>query len=412
MKTDLDNLMQAHNLDALLVIGRGQHNPPMVYLTGGGHLTNADLLKKRGEAPILFHYPMERDEAAKTGLITRNLSDYRLTDLLKEANGDPIKAAVLRYQKMLTEYGVISGRMALYGQSDTGAAYAVFTALQQAMPGLTLIGEVGNSVLLQAMATKDAVEVERIRRVGQITTHVVGQTAEFLTSHLVRDGALVKADGSALTIGGVKRRINLWLAEAGLENPEDCIFAIGHDAGVPHSSGNPTDLLRLGQTIVFDIFPCEAGGGYHYDFTRTWCLGYAPDEALALYEDVLSVYRQIRGEMQVGALCKPFQARTCELFEKQGHPTIQSDPKTQVGYVHGLGHGLGLQVHEGPMMGMGATDADRLVPGVVITVEPGLYYPERGLGVRLEDTVYVQPDGMIEVLAEYPLDLVLPLKNG
>lgn len=410
MKTDIDNLMQAHNLDALLVTGRGQHNPPMVYLTGGGHLTNADLLKKRGEPPVLFHYAMERDEAAKTGLITKNLADYRLADLLKQANGDAAQAAVLRYQKMLTEYGVTEGRVALFGQGDAGTIYATFTALQKVMPGLTLLGEIGSTVLLEAMATKSPEEVERIRRVGQVTTQVVGKTAEFLSSHPASEGALMKADGSPLTIGEVKRRINLWLAEGGLENPEGCIFAIGRDAGVPHSSGNPGDFLRLGQTIVFDIFTCEAGGGYHYDFTRTWCLGYAPDEALKLYEDVLSVYRTIREEMKVDALCKPYQQRACALFETQGHPTIQSDPQTQVGYVHGLGHGLGLQVHERPMMGAGASETDRLVPGVVITVEPGLYYPERGLGVRLEDTVYVRPDGQIETLAEYPLDLVLPVK--
>ena len=410
MKSDLDRLMQAHNLEAILVIGRGQHNPPMVYLTGGGHLTNADLIKKRGEPPVLFHYAMERDEAAKTGLTTKNLADYRLVDLLKEANGDAVQAAVLRYQKMLSEYGVTAGRVALFGQGDAGAIYATFTALQQAMPGLTLLGEVGSTVLLEAMATKSPEEVERIRRVGQITTQVVGQTAEFLSSQRAKDGALVKSDGTPLRLGEVKRLINLWLAEKGLENPENCIFAIGRDAGVPHSSGNPDDLMRLGETIVFDIFPCEAGGGYHYDFTRTWCLGYAPDEALKLYEDVLSVYRTIRSEMKVNALCKPYQQRACELFEAQGHPTIQSDPQTQAGYVHGLGHGLGLQVHERPMMGAGASEADRLVPGVVITVEPGLYYPERGLGVRLEDTVYVRPDGLIEVLAEYPLGLVLPVK--
>ena len=260
------------------------------------------------------------------------------------------------------------------------------------------------------MATKDSVEVDRIRRMGAVTTSVVGEVAEFLTSHSVLDEALVTAERAPLTIGNVKRRINLWLAERGVENPEDTIFAIGRDAGVPHSSGTPTDVIRLGQTIVFDIFPCEAGGGYFYDFTRTWCLGYATDEVLALYEDVLAVYQQVMDALELGVQCIEYQRLTCDLFAGQGHLTTQDDPATQVGYVHSLGHGVGLNVHERPWFGRTATPDDRLTSGVVFTVEPGLYYPEQGMGIRLEDTVWARPDGQMEVLAEYPLDLVIPMK--
>ena len=130
------------------------------------------------------------------------------------------------------------------------------------------------SLFMKAMETKDAVEVKRIRKMGTVTTEVVRRTAEYLTSREIRpDEVLLKEDGTPLTIGDVKARINLWIAELGGENPEGTIFAIGRDVGVPHSAGTPSDLLRLGQTIVFDIYPCEAGGGYFYDFTRTWSLG-------------------------------------------------------------------------------------------------------------------------------------------
>jgi Xaa-Pro aminopeptidase len=260
------------------------------------------------------------------------------------------------------------------------------------------------------MATKDEDEVERIRTMGKVTTEVVGLTAEFLTSHPVSNNMLLTKDGLPLTIGAVKRQINLWLAERDAENPSGTIFAIGRDAGVPHSSGNNLDPLVLGKTIVYDIFPCEAGGGYHYDFTRTWCLGYAPDEVQKLYEDVLSVYKQIMSELVVGAECPDYQKRACDLFEALGHPTLRSNPVTQEGYVHGLGHGLGLNVHERPWFRKIAAQADILAPGVVTTIEPGLYYPERGMGVRLEDTVWVRPDGEFEILAPYPLDLILKVK--
>jgi len=412
MKNDLDRLMLERDLDAILISGPAQHNPAMVYMTGGGHVSSADLIKKRGEAPILFCNPMERDEAAKSGLTTKNLAEYNFLDLLKDADGDYQLATARRYQLMLSECGVVSGNIALYGRSEIGSSYAIFTALQREMPSLTLVGEVNNSVLMLARMTKDQVEIEHIRKMGQITTQVVGLVADYITSHAVRNDTVVKPDGQPLTVGDVKSRINLWLSERGAENPEDTIFAIGSDAGVPHSSGNPRDPLKLGQTIVFDIYPCEAGGGYYYDFTRTWCLGYAPDEVLALYETVFSAYDHITGQLKAGAPFKNYQDMACELFSAQGHPTIRENPNTQAGYVHSLGHGIGLNVHERPWSGASSDEFDCLVPGTVFTIEPGLYYPEKGMGVRLEDSFWVQPDGKIQVLANYPLDLVLPVKTG
>ncbi|MGW8249418.1 MAG: M24 family metallopeptidase [Anaerolineales bacterium] len=157
--------------------------------------------------------------------------------------------------------------------------------------------------------------------------------------------------------------------------------------------------------------PLRAGGGYYYDFTRTWCLGYASDDAYALYSDVLAVYQQVLGELEEGGSCTFYQRRTCELFEQRGHATILKNPQTENGYVHSLGHGLGLHVHERPAFQSHANPPDKLLPGSVVTIEPGLYYPERGMGVRLEDTVWVNPAGGIEILAQYPLDLVLPLKS-
>jgi Xaa-Pro aminopeptidase len=409
MKSDLDQLMEKHDLDAIFITGPAQHNPPMGYLTGPIHMTGGDLIKKRGSDPILFYNPMERDEAAKSGYTTKNLAEYRFDELLKISNGNILQATILRYEKMLTEFGFSSGRIGIYGKMDVGSAFEIFSGIQQKLPELEFVGQLGDSLMLQAMSTKDADEVDRIRAMGVITTSVVTKVADFLTSHKSKNGILVNSEGVPIVVGDVKKKINLWLAEAGVENPEGTIFAIGRDAGVPHSSGNPKDILNLGQTIVFDIFPSEAGGGYFYDFTRTWCLGYAPDEVMDIYEDVLEVYQTIESELEVDALCNQYQDRTCELFEEKGHPTIKNNPQTQEGYVHSLGHGVGLYIHEYPRFSSNVKE-DRLAPGSVVTVEPGLYYPERGMGVRLENTIWVRPDGEMEILADYPLDLVLPVK--
>lgn len=412
MKSDLDALMEAENLDALLIIGPASHNPPMMYLTGGGHITQADLIKKRSEPAVLYCWPMERDEAARSGLTVYVHDMQAYNEDLRRNGGNFLEAHVRRYQRVFNELGLVAGRVALYGKLDAGHVFGVFSALQERLPELQFVGQVGESVLLSAMATKDEQEIERIRRMGQITTEVVAETADFLTSHAVQDEVLIKADGRPLTIGDVRRRINLWLAERNVENPQGVIFAIGRDAGVPHSSGNDADVLRLGQTIIYDIYPCEAGGGYYYDMTRTWCLGYAPDEAQKLYEEVLAVYQQLRSRLRVGTLAKDHQALACDLFEARGHATLRSNPQTLNGYVHSLGHGVGLNIHEKPMLSLTASETQRLEPGMVITLEPGLYYPERSLGVRLEDTCSAAADGLFQPLVEFPMDLVLPMKRG
>ncbi len=411
MKADLDRLMKEHKLDALMVVGNAQHNPAMVYITGGGHINDATLLKKRGQEPVLFYYPMEREEAARTGLKTVSFSKYLYTDFMKEAGGNLAEAMVLRMKKILTDQGIAAGRVGIYGEREVGAFYSLISRLQQLMPKLFFEGYMKDEILLNAMMTKEPAELERIRQMGLVTTDVVGKTAEFLTSQKTKKGILVHKDGTPVTIGEVKRKINLWLAEHGVENPEGTIFAIGRDAGIPHSTGTATDLLRLGQTIVYDIFPCEAGGGYFYDFTRTWCLGYAPDEVLKVYEDVKKVYDTITAELKSNEPFMKYQKRTCELFEEMGHPTIMSNPTIERGYCHSLGHGIGLQVHEKPWASMiNASPTDILAPGCVFTLEPGLYYPENGMGVRIEDSLVAKPDGTFEILADYPKDLVLPVK--
>ena len=262
MKQDIDQLMKEEGIDALLVTGPAQHNPPMVYLTGGAHLTSAALIKKRGSDPVLFHYPMERDEAVNTGLRTVNLSQYRMEEKRKKAGWNEFETSVERYCRMLGDMQVDSGSVALFGQGDAGEAFAVFTRLQERLPGINFVGQFGESILLNAMSTKDEDEIERIRRMGRVTTEVVGKTANYLTQHSVQDNLLVKEDGTPLTIGDVKRRISMWLAALGAENPHVVIFAAGRDAGIPHSSGEEAGLLRLGETIGFDMFPCEGGGGY------------------------------------------------------------------------------------------------------------------------------------------------------
>lgn len=414
MKSDLDTLMKARNLDAMLVLGDAENNPPMYYFVGGGHVSGALLIKKQGEAPVLYYNDMERDEAAKSGLKTRSFNEYPIQDFLEQANSDVQTANALRFQKIFADHGLAKGRVALFGKVEFSNVFGLIAKLAKLLPDVEFIGEsVLDSVILHAMETKEDAEVARIRRMGAVTTQVVGMVQELLTSSAVReDEVLLKEDGSPLTIGDVKAKIALWLAERGAVDVEGVIFAIGRDAGVPHSTGNPGDLITLGKTIVFDIFPAEKGGGYFYDFTRTWSLGYAAPEAQALYDQVREIYEKVVEDLDLNANFVDYQRMTCEYFESKGHKS-QLNTKTPLdGYVHSLGHGVGLNIHERPGSSLMASGNDNVLkPGVVVTIEPGLYYPEKGMGVRIEDTYWVRPDGQFERLAEYPYDFVLPMKK-
>lgn len=413
MKSDLDALMQDRRLDAILVFGAAEHNPSMYYFVGGGHVSGALLIKKVGEEPVLFYNDMEREEAAKSGLKTVSFSQYPGADFLEQAEGDMQLAMALRFQKIFSDFGLPGGRVAVYGKVEFSQLFDILMRLAKLMPELELVGESGaDSTLLRAMETKDNVEVARIRQMGAVTTTVVGMVQDYLTSREVRDDeVLLKEDGSPLTIGDVKGRIALWLAERGAVDVEGVIFAIGRDAGVPHSTGTPEDLMTLGKTIIFDIFPAEKGGGYFYDFTRTWSLGYATPEAQALYDQVREVYSQVVENLDLNASFIDYQRMTCEYFESKGHKSPLNTKAPLDGYVHSLGHGVGLNIHERPWSGLTAAPDNILKPGVVITIEPGLYYPDKGMGVRIEDTYWVRPDGKMELLAEYPYDLVLPMKK-
>jgi len=397
--------MEERGLDAALVGGAVHGNPAMYYMTNGAGLTGGFVLKKRGEEPVLLCWPMEREEAAASGLTVVNLGQYDLTSIVREL-GDQLAATVELYRRVFADLGV-SGRVGFYGLQDRGHAWVLLNALNAQLEGIEVHGDFDVTLIDAARATKDLAEAERIREVGRRTCAVVARTVEFLQSHRVKDEMLVQADGTPLTIGRVHEEINRFLAEQRLEDPEGFIFSIGRDAGIPHSKGRPDDVIALGQTIVFDIFPREAGGGYFFDMTRTFCLGYAPPEVEQAYQEVHECVERLIEAYEVGTEARHYQQMTCEFFESRGHPTIASDTKTEIGYVHTVGHGLGLAIHEEPRFADIPTNTDVLKPGHVFTCEPGLYYPDRGFGMRIEDVIWIDPDGTVHDLTEFPKGLVI-----
>jgi len=405
MKRDIDRLMKERELDAILVAGKVHGNPAMYYMANGAGLMGGRVLQKRDEEPVLICSPIEREEAAASGLAIVNMSKYDFMSILRE-KGDRLAAVVELYRRIFADLEV-SGRVGFYGLADQGRAWALLNALDAQLEGIEVCGDFDVTLIDAARATKDAAEARRVREMGRRTCDVIGQTVEFLKSHQVKDKALVQADGSPLTIGRVHEQINRFIAEGRMEDPEGFIFAIGRDAGVPHNKGNPESVVELGKTIIFDIFPCEAGGGYFADVTRTFCLGYAPPEVEKAYQEVYECHAMMMEAYKVGTEARHYQQMTCDFFEARGHPTIAADSKTESGYVHSLGHGLGLAIHEEPRFSDTPSNTDVLRPGHIFTCEPGLYYPERGFGIRLEDDLWIDPDGEIHNLTDFPKELVI-----
>jgi Xaa-Pro aminopeptidase len=130
-----------------------------------------------------------------------------------------------------------------------------------------------------------------------------------------------------------------------------------------------------------------------------------------VYDDVRAVFDLIMSSLKLGQRSRYYQDVTCAEFAKRGHKTPDKHWPLEEGYCHSLGHGLGLEVHE-PMAFSSFVDrGDVLEPGSVFTIEPGLYYPDRKIGVRIEDTVAVMPDGTIRSLTPATYDLVIPLRG-
>jgi Xaa-Pro aminopeptidase len=401
--------MAERNIDAIVVEGPdgfASANPDFSYFVRGEHLTGL-VIKKRGEPAMVVYGPMERQQAEATGLVLVPRDRWNIYEI-SEQFPDNFAAEVEYRRRMLIDLG-IGGRVGIYGTVKAGAHFAIMMALAQQIPGLEVVAEFENDVISTARLTKDPDEIERMRRVGRKTCEVVQAVVDFIRSGRADGDTLVDSSGAPITIGQVRQLIGREAAARGLETPHGTIFAQGSDAGLPHARGNDAEPLRLGQAIVFDIFPREEGGGYYHDMTRTFAIGYAPPELQQAYNDVRDAFELVVSELEAGAPTRVYQEMVCAHFEQRGYATMDSTYPLEEGYVHSLGHGLGLDVHEDLKISKLRDRGDVFLPGAVFTIEPGLYYYSKGYGVRIEDTYYCRPDGQFESLTPFPFDLVIPL---
>jgi Xaa-Pro aminopeptidase len=245
--------------------------------------------------------------------------------------------------------------------------------------------EITEEPLYPERAVKRAAELECIRKVQRAAVAATRAAVEEIRLARVGPRGLLLRHGKKLTAEAVKVVIELELMKRQCQS-RDTIVACGRQAADPHDRG--TGPLSASQTIVLDIFPQHKIHGYWGDITRTVVKGTARPELHRLYQTVLQAQRHalslikpgVRADRVHEAVQADFQAVGYVTETRQGHP---------VGFFHGTGHGVGLDIHEDPRISSAPV---RLRAGHVVTVEPGLYYPELG-GVRIEDTVAVTREG-------------------
>ncbi len=385
---ELDRLMRERAIDAVLVPLHESMHSAFRWMTRGSKLTKGFAVRVAGRDTLLIAYPMERDEAAASGVSWRGVADFDHDGIFRDAE-DPSLAYATFFDRIL--HDLHSGpRISIEGHAPLPLYLGIAHELEKL--GWDVVRR-GEDLIQLARKRKSEWEVAQIRSVGERTEQVIDGVRELLRSKS-RD----------LTIGEIKRFISAEIISHGMIEDHETIVAQGRDAGVPHSRGDASAPFRQSVPLVIDIFPADRVTGYFFDLTRTFCTGPVPEELRRIHADVLDAFEKARDAMKPGTRASSYQALVCDLFEAKGYPTTRSTPGTTDGYVHALGHGVGLDLHERPSFSLAATNADLVEVDDVLTIEPGLYFPERGIGVRIEDTFVVRESG-VETLCRGRYDL-------
>lgn len=245
--------------------------------------------------------------------------------------------------------------------------------------GLNL--QVAEGALFPARELKTPTEAAAIKEGNRCSAAGIAAAEGLLRSSKIQAGRLFY-QGKVLTSERLKVAIEIACLEAGALSA-NTIAAGGDQACDPHDRGSGP--LRANELIIVDVFPRVAATGYHGDMTRTFLRGRATDAQRALVAAVRAAQLAALKSIRAGVNGRTVHGKVVEIFAQRGFETKRT-PQGSVGFFHGTGHGLGLDVHEPPRIS-GAVDYV-LKKNSVVTVEPGLYYPGLG-GCRIEDVVQV-----------------------
>jgi len=370
-----------HNLDGFLFVGDSICDGDMYYLS---HFLAGDrfaLLVQ--EKTTLLVSSMEMGRAGKESIADECLSTSQYQIMEKLKRGEKPEEA---YCRVLAEF--LQG----HGIRRLGVPFRFPAGVYQ---HLTLDFEV---LILESPASrcreiKGQEERDAIAGTQRACERAMRQ-AVLLIGHSEPRGELLYREGQPLTSEKVRGVIEVSLLEDGCE-AMDTIVAGGLQAVAPHARG--TGPIAANAPIVIDIFPRSKSSRYFADMTRTVLKGEALPEVKEIYEAVRLAQAEGLLAIRAGIFGKEVHYRVSQVFLDQGYPEREGS-----GFTHSTGHGVGLDVHEKPSL---SEIGEALQVNHVVTVEPGLYYPNIG-GVRLEDLVVVKKNGS-ENLTHFERQLVL-----
>ena len=297
-----------------------------------------------------------------TDKTSKLLTDFRY---IEQATAEAERYDILRYTtsvyEKLAEITTELGLTTIGFESDF-VTYDMYTQLSKAMPNFNLV-----PVQVDALRmVKDVNEVASITKAVEIADQAFSQILAFIKPGMSEQAIAVE--------------LEYHMGKLGAEKPAfDTIVASGKRGALPHGRASQK-IIELGDFVTMDFGAVYQG--YHSDITRTICIGTANEKQRTIYEIVLAA--QLAGVEAVhpGKTGKEIDAVARKIISTAGYGEY---------FGHGLGHSLGLAIHEEPRLSS-ANIHTTLMENMLVTVEPGIYLPEWG-GVRIEDTVLVSANG-------------------
>lgn len=353
------------------MIGSSEQDADLLYATKFFVPDDFIWLEHRGRTCAVLS-PLEIDRARRTAGVDRVLSLADLeAPLQKKLGRKPrtveVAAALLKSKKIRA--------VEVHERFPSGY-----------LEGLRALGvrvKVSQQPFFPQRSIKTATEIKQVERGLRLAEAGMERAFEVLAEARIGPGNSIVWKGNRLTSEMLRGEIDAAIIRLG-GLPARTIVAGGIQACDPHESGSGP--LKAGQAIILDIFPRDQRSGYFGDLTRTVVKGKAGPKLIHLYATVQEGKQMALGQMRPGADGKAIHEGITRYFKERGYPTEKQKGRW-VGFFHGTGHSLGLEIHEAPRF-----SASRFPVGEVMTVEPGLYMPGIG-GVRLEDLVVMTAKG-------------------
>ncbi len=375
---------RTNNSTPRLIVAPSETDADMLYATGVFVGDPFIFLEQNGKRTIVLS-DLEIDRAKKTSHVDEFVM---LSELEREVAGSKDKLPPL--EKTLAHF--LQKRRVTKARVPANFWLSYANELARAQIKV----EVAEGLFWPARETKTADEIQKLERALRITEAGMKRGVDVLKASQPGPGKKLKWSGKPLTSEILRAEIDSAILRTG-GLPANTIVAGGDQACDPHERGSGP--LFADSLIILDIFPRDAKSGFFGDMTRTFVRGHASEEQRRLWQTVKDGQTLALKRIKAGVDGMTIHQAIQQLFTDRGYPTEIRDGR-RVGFFHGTGHGLGIEIHEYPRL-----QKVTLKAGMCLTVEPGLYYPDIG-GVRHEDVVIVEKDGC-RILSKFPKPLEL-----